>query len=633
MLKKFLIGTFALALMLSVGVLTADAFSGATLRQGSKGADVMELQTKLGLTADGMFGPMTKAAVMAFQASNGLTADGIAGPMTLAKMSAAVVGGTYPAGCTSNTGFSSTTGQSCAVVVAPGLPAGCMSTVGFSSTTGAKCDGSTTPAGDNGPLVGGAGELMYSSTTTDLESDVKEGATEKVLATKLEADSSDISVGSVKVLFENTSGNGSTRLEKYLDEVIIMLGDKEVGSADASDFSKDGTEYSKSISTTGAIVRDGEKETLYVAVKTLGTVDDDTADFDGVITQVRWTDATGALFSDSDSDGSDFGSSGAVRTFGFDEANVDDSLEVKAWSNNPDDATVKVDANDTTDDVLALAFKLDVDEDSADVSITTMELEVAVSNYDVNGAGGVTAADDSTADSAMESIVEKVVVKVGSEEYELDLDAGTVVINDGDGLATYSADFDDDEFVINSGDTEEVEVYVTFKEQDNNYNESVIVTVSLADEDDIIAETENDEITDVDGSGKAGADLTLSLATATVSGITWEALEGGAGIELTFKVEAEDDSVDVTLAALQAADTVTTTGTVGAPTLSKVSGTATDNGGNSWTIADGEDATFSLVYTNTGANGTSVRVTMPTIAGENVPDDKEVSPLVVRNVN
>ena len=631
MLKKFLIGTFALALMLTV-VAKTEAFSGVTLKVGSRGADVMELQTLVGATpVDGVFGPMTKAKVMAWQASNGLTADGVFGPMSIAKASAGTTGGTLPAGCTSNTGYSSTTGQSCAATTTT-LPAGCMSTVGYSSTTGAKCDGSTTPAGDNGPLVGGAGELMYSSTTTDLESDVKEGATEKVLATKLEADSSDISVGSVKVLFENTSGNGSTRLEKYLDEVVVMLGDKEVGSASADEFSKDGTEYSKSISTTGAIVRDGDKEALYVAVKTLGTVDDETADFDGVITQVRWTDATGALFSDSDSDGSDFGS-GAVQTFGFDEANVDDSLEVKANSDNPDDATITVDDNTSTDDVLALAFKLDVDQDSADVSVTTMMLTVTFDGLDTDNDGDITA-ETSTADSAAEKVIEALMVKVGSEEYELDLDAGSVSINaTGDGTATYSADFDVDELVIDSDSTEDVEVYVTFKEQDGNYNEGVVVTVSLADENDIIAETENDEINSVDGSSKTGADLTLSLSSATVSGITWEALEGGAGIELTFKVAAENDSVDVTLAALQAADTVTTTGTVGAPTLSKVSGTATDNGGNSWTVQDGEDATFSLVYTNTGANGTSVRVTMPTIAGQSVSDDKEVSPLVVRNVN
>ena len=54
----------------------------ATVKRGSKGADVKYLQTKLGITADGDFGPKTNAAVLAFQTSRGLVADGIVGPKT-----------------------------------------------------------------------------------------------------------------------------------------------------------------------------------------------------------------------------------------------------------------------------------------------------------------------------------------------------------------------------------------------------------------------------------------------------------------------------------------------------------------------------------------------------------------------
>jgi len=57
-----------------------------TLKVGSKGEEVKALQTKLGLAADGDFGPGTEAKLKAWQTSNGLTADGIAGPATLAKL-------------------------------------------------------------------------------------------------------------------------------------------------------------------------------------------------------------------------------------------------------------------------------------------------------------------------------------------------------------------------------------------------------------------------------------------------------------------------------------------------------------------------------------------------------------------
>jgi putative chitinase len=46
------------------------------LKVGSKGEDVKKLQTKLGLNADGSFGPKTEAAVNDWLTKNGLTADG-----------------------------------------------------------------------------------------------------------------------------------------------------------------------------------------------------------------------------------------------------------------------------------------------------------------------------------------------------------------------------------------------------------------------------------------------------------------------------------------------------------------------------------------------------------------------------
>jgi len=56
------------------------------LKIGSKGDDVKKLQAKLGLTADGIFGAGTAAAVKKWQSSNGLGADGIVGDGTWSKM-------------------------------------------------------------------------------------------------------------------------------------------------------------------------------------------------------------------------------------------------------------------------------------------------------------------------------------------------------------------------------------------------------------------------------------------------------------------------------------------------------------------------------------------------------------------
>jgi len=56
------------------------------LKNGSRGEEVKQLQTLLGLSADGVFGAGTEAKVKEWQAANGLTADGIVGDGTWGKM-------------------------------------------------------------------------------------------------------------------------------------------------------------------------------------------------------------------------------------------------------------------------------------------------------------------------------------------------------------------------------------------------------------------------------------------------------------------------------------------------------------------------------------------------------------------
>jgi Putative peptidoglycan binding domain/N-acetylmuramoyl-L-alanine amidase len=60
----------------------ATPYPGTLLREGSTGPAVRSIQQRLGVAADGQFGPRTKAAVVAFQRSKGLGADGIVGPAT-----------------------------------------------------------------------------------------------------------------------------------------------------------------------------------------------------------------------------------------------------------------------------------------------------------------------------------------------------------------------------------------------------------------------------------------------------------------------------------------------------------------------------------------------------------------------
>lgn len=61
-----------------------------TLRRPTKSELVKQVQTKVGVTPDGTFGPKTEAAVRAFQRDRGLVPDGIVGPRTWAALDTVV---------------------------------------------------------------------------------------------------------------------------------------------------------------------------------------------------------------------------------------------------------------------------------------------------------------------------------------------------------------------------------------------------------------------------------------------------------------------------------------------------------------------------------------------------------------
>ncbi|MHB8872709.1 MAG: peptidoglycan-binding protein [Myxococcaceae bacterium] len=81
----------------------ASTSSQPTLRMGSKGASVSQLQQKLKNAGfnpgpvDGDFGPKTLAAVKAFQRSKGIGVDGIVGPITWGKLGVSGSSGPAPA--------------------------------------------------------------------------------------------------------------------------------------------------------------------------------------------------------------------------------------------------------------------------------------------------------------------------------------------------------------------------------------------------------------------------------------------------------------------------------------------------------------------------------------------------------
>ncbi|MFA5446176.1 MAG: hypothetical protein WC287_01035 [Candidatus Paceibacterota bacterium] len=190
------------------------------LMQGSSSNDVKYLQillnsdtaTQLGATGAGSpgnetsyFGPITKAAVIKFQnkyasevlAPYGLTAGtGYFGSTSRAKANALIaagtdIGTTLPEGCTSTSGFSPVTGQSCSSGGTVVLPEGCTSTSGYSPTTGQPCSSTTPVTGGFSVVLASdnpaSGTLVQGQATADLlHFLVSNGTSSEVMITAVE---------------------------------------------------------------------------------------------------------------------------------------------------------------------------------------------------------------------------------------------------------------------------------------------------------------------------------------------------------------------------------------------------------------------------------------------------------------
>lgn len=370
-LSKFVLGlTMALALVLGASAQAATMTPPQPQTFGNSGAQVVALQTillDLGYSIPagptGYFGSQTKAALMAYQAAHGVPSTGFYGPLTYAALTATLASGsttvgTYPAGCTSASGFSSTTGGSCSPAVGT-FPAGCTSAVGYSSTTGGSCaqvagtfpagcssnigyspttGGScaatttTTPTGST-TLTGGAGNIQSVTLLGSYNNvQVEEAAVaKKVLGAEILADNgSDIRLSSVKVTIgAQTSGLASKNMSRYMGKVAVWLGSTKIGEANTADFTETSNVYSRSIALDpSAVIMKGQKGQIYISVDantSVDSVDRTNAIWPVTLTSTRYSDATGAILTDS--------TAGITRNFTF--GTITNVLAVKYRVTNP----------------------------------------------------------------------------------------------------------------------------------------------------------------------------------------------------------------------------------------------------------------------------------------------------------
>lgn len=168
MIKSKIIAFVAAAVLLSASTVSAAFMFNTNLSFGMRNDDVRELQLRLnqevGTTLPGTtyFGPQTREAAKQYQTMKSISPVlGYVGPLTRAALngSTAPTTGTLPAGCTSTSGWSPTTGVACNSTSGSTLPFGCTSTTGWSPSTGVKCDSTSGSTPQTGPVT-----AMFSGT-------------------------------------------------------------------------------------------------------------------------------------------------------------------------------------------------------------------------------------------------------------------------------------------------------------------------------------------------------------------------------------------------------------------------------------------------------------------------------------
>ena len=452
---------------------------------GSTGADVVSLQEMLveggylvipAGVSKGYFGSLTQGALASYQAANGIApAVGYFGPYTRASIT-----------CDTSSNDSS--------------------------------DGSSTSS----DLEGGAGDIDVTNRNSGVKDEVIEGAEEvKVLGIEVEADGSDVEITSVKVSLEHT-GSGNTRLNRYADEILIIVDGEVVGSSDVDDFSENSDVYTESISLSDVIIREDDEARIYVAVNAAGNIDSDdlSENWEVDITQTRFEDATGAiLMTDS--------SAVTAQTFTFEDLSTTGDVELKV--NEDDDSvnnahTVQVDTVSDTNNVELLSFTLEAEG-------SDIEMQELIFDIESNGAGVTEIANDFRLLADGE--------EVGTVSYDLNSDntGGDSSASTTDTtIAIIVTDLDDDDVVIDEDSTMTFVLEADINDIDGSFSNGDYLTVTLTgkttdvDGDDV----NGDQVTDITGS----ADSTQTKFAST--GIMTEVVDSSA----TKVTNTADDSTD-----------------------------------------------------------------------------------------
>lgn len=566
------------------------------LKVGASGADVMDLQkflnmdptTQVAATGPGSkgaetstFGPLTASAVTKFQE----------------KYMADIL---TPLGLTKGTGFfgASTRAKANAICAsAPEAPEMPDDEEGEEGEEGSE--------DDDEELDGGEASLEdFDALSTPSDEELAEGDSEvAVFGFEFDVEDGDAEVNRIDVNFDaqsNSEFGGVAEDEPWntIEAVQLWSGDEMIAEEDADsedDWSDKGSDvYQLRFSGLEEVIDEGETAEFTVSV-TIQNVDD--SDLDQ--TWKVWVPANGVRARDGAGIDQYTGSDSEFETFDVEQAGSDTELKLTTSSSNPKASTVKVDTENTTDDVTVLVFEVEAED--GEITLNDLLFYATTSTSVISGV-----VSDATLE--LDGNV------VGDLAWDDDCN-GTA---NGTGASSFSCmlfdlEEEDDELTLEKDEKITGKLMIDLKKTQDNYPNGTTVEFDVRE-----ADRNAWEVEDVNGDSLASGDRTgtangerhtlqseglfaeiISIEEVKTAGDN-NANDSG-DFKIKFDVSAFDDTFYIS-ATTSAATTFTyrvedgSGSTVSTTTSAAVSSTATKEG-DSYRIDDGDTEEFTLTVT------------------------------------
>lgn len=553
------------------------------LKTGDTGADVMDLQKLLNSKG------FTVAAAGAGSAGMETSFYGPATAGAVKKMQEAFAAEILtPLGLTSGTGFFGASTRAKANTLCSAAP-----TTPTTPTTPGDDDDDATDDDDD-TLSGGEASLEdFKRSSSPSSAEVGEGDEEvSVAGFEFDVEDGDAAIKRVDVRFEATAGDSgySKKPYEYFESVQLLVDGEQVAEVDANSKSdwEDLTGDAWEISFTGLdeVVKADEKAKITVAVTAASSFDSE----DDNTTWNVWIPNDGVRARDGANIDQYVGDtdllSGAQyeRQFTTEPAGQGEELKVSLASSNPDSSTIKVDADESTDDVTVLVFELKAEESDIEITELPIRFDIGTDFFD--------------------QVVSDVSLEIDGEVFD-----DYTTQNGGTAVASTTFTFDTEELVIKKDEKVTVKVMVDLLKTTGNFDNGDTIKASLNDiEVDAIDAEGAETLLSADLTGAAVGDVHTLQSEGLFAEIvsideTKTAGDDNANdvgdYKIKFDLNAFDDTfyVSATTSAVFVYHVEDGNGTtIATTTSSAVTSTATKEG-SAYRIDDGDKETFTLTVT------------------------------------